>query len=116
MKDSREIIQKKVESGDIERPFELQLPSTNNGYGAYRDINAQDGFQLVDHWRAIRKRLWLVIGIAVLLTTLTAIYMARKPDIFQAYAVVQVDLEQANQDLVTNDRRASASVQDPSLF
>lgn len=116
MKESREIIQKKVETVDIERPFELQLPSANNGYGAYREINAQDGFQLTDYWRAIRKRLWLVIGIAVLLTTLTAIYMARKPDIFQAYAVVQVDLEQANQDLVTNDRRASASVQDPSYF
>ncbi len=116
MKDSRELIQKKVETVEIERPFELPLPSNAGGYGAYREINVQDGFQFVDYWRAIRKRLWLVIGIAVLLTTLTAVYMAKKPDIFRAVAVVQVDLEQANQDLVTNDRRAASSNQDPSYF
>jgi capsular exopolysaccharide synthesis family protein len=116
MKDSRELIQKKVESVEIERPFELPLPSNAGGYGAYREINVQDGFQFVDYWRAIRKRLWLVIGIAVLLTTLTAIYMVRKPDIFRAHAIVQVDLEQANQDLVTNERRSAGSNQDPSYF
>ena len=116
MKDSRELIQKKVETVEIERPFEMPLSSSASGYGAYREINVQDGFQFVDYWRAIRKRLWLVIGIAVLLTTLTAIYMARKPDIFRALAVVQVDLEQANQDLVTNERRSAASNQDPSYF
>jgi capsular exopolysaccharide synthesis family protein len=60
--------------------------------------------------------LWLVIGITVLLTTLAAIYMVRKPDIYQASAVIQVDLEQANQDLVTNDRRSPVSNQDPSYF
>ncbi len=116
MKDSREIIQKKVESVEIERPFEHQLPTNNGGYGAYRELNAPDGFQLADYWRAIRKRLWLVIGITVLLTTLAAIYMARKPDIYQANAVVQVDLEQNNQDLAMNDRRSPVSNQDPSYF
>jgi capsular exopolysaccharide synthesis family protein len=116
MKESREIIQKKVETVEIERPFESQLPSTNGGYGAYRELNAPDGFQLADYWRAIRKRLWLVIGITVLLTTLAAIYMARKPDIFQANAVVQVDLEQNNQDLAMSDRRSPVSNQDPSYF
>lgn len=116
MKESREIIQKKVDAVEIERPFDTQFPSNNRGYGAYREAAAQDGFQLADYWRAIRKRLWLVIGIAVLLTTLAAIYMARKPDIYQANAVIQVDLEQNNQDLVTSDRRSSASTQDPSYF
>ena len=116
MKESREITQKKVETVEIERPFESQLPSTNNGYGAYRDLNAPDGFLLADYWRAIRKRLWLVIGITVLLTTLAAIYMARKPDIFQASAVIQVDLEQNNQDLAISDRRSPVSNQDPSYF
>ena len=116
MKDSREIIQKKVESVEIERPFEHQLPTSNGGYGAYRELNAPDGFQLADYWRAIRKRLWLVIGITVLLTTLAAIYMVRKPDIYQASAVIQVDLEQANQELVPSDRRSPVSNQDPSYF
>lgn len=116
MKESREIIQKPVETAEIVHPFEPHLPTNNGGYGAYREVYAQDGFQLVDYWRAIRKRLWLVIGMAVLLTTITAIYMARKPDIYQAKAVVQVDLEQANPDLVTSDRRLPQSNQDPSYF
>ncbi|MDQ6788576.1 MAG: Wzz/FepE/Etk N-terminal domain-containing protein, partial [Acidobacteriota bacterium] len=116
MKESREIIQKKIETVEIERPIETQFTSTNGGYGAYREIDTQDGFQFADYWRAIRKRLWLVVGIAVLMTTLAAIYIARKPNIFQAKAVVQVDLEQANPDLVTSDRRAPISTQDPSYF
>jgi len=116
MKESREIIQKPVETAEIQLPFEPHLPATNDSYGAYREIHAQDGFQLVDYWRAIRKRLWLVIGVAVLLTTITAIYMSRKPDVYQAKAVVQVDLEQVNPDLVTSDRRLPQSNQDPSYF
>jgi capsular exopolysaccharide synthesis family protein len=117
MKDSREIIQKPIsERVELERPFDAQMPSTNGGYGAYREIYASDGMQLMDYWRAIRKRLWLVIGVTVLITTLTAIYMARRPNIFQARAQVQVDLEQANQDLVTNDRRSGMANPDPAYF
>ncbi len=115
MKESREIIQKPLVT-ELEQPFEPHSPSGNGGYGSYRDAYAQEGLQLVDYWRAIRKRLWLVIGITVLLTTITAIYMARKPNIYQAKAVVQVDLEQVNPDLVTSDRRLPLSNQDPSYF
>lgn len=117
MKDTRELMPRRVaEKVELERPFEAQLPQPNGGYGAYRDFNAQEGFQIADYWRAIRKRLWLVLGIAVLLTTLVAIYMARKPDIFQAKAMVQVDLEQPNQDLQLNDRPSRAANPDPSYF
>ncbi len=119
MKETREITQRRIEPVEIERPFETQIPATNGTYGAYRDLGGAqgDGFQFVTYWRIIRKRLWLVVGIAVLLTTLVAIYMVRKPNIYQARAVVQVDLEQANPDLITsNDRRSSAMNQDPSYF
>jgi capsular exopolysaccharide synthesis family protein len=117
MKESREIIQKPVaERVEIERAFEPALPSSNGGYGAYREIYASEGMQLMDYWRAIRKRLWLVIGVMVLITTLTAIYMARRPNIYQARAQVQVDLEQSNPDLVTNDRRSGMSNPDPAYF
>ena len=117
MKDSREIIQKPVaERVEIERQFEKQIPAANGGYGAYREIYAPEGMQLADYWRAIRKRLWLVIGIAVLTTTLTAIYMARRPDVFQAKAQVQVDLEQANQLVVTSDRSNGLANPDPAYF
>ncbi len=117
MKESREIIQKQAaERVELERPFEAQMPSNNGGYGAYREIYSAEGMQFADYWRAIRKRLWLVIGMMVLITTLTAIYMARRPDIFQSKATVQVDLEQSNPDLVTSDRRSGLSNPDPAYF
>jgi hypothetical protein len=63
MKETREIVPRQVETVDIERPFELQNTSANNGYGAYRDNAVQDNFQLITYWRIIRKRFWLVVGI-----------------------------------------------------
>ncbi|MEP7212230.1 MAG: polysaccharide biosynthesis tyrosine autokinase [Acidobacteriota bacterium] len=117
MKDSREIVPKQVsEPAELERVFEPQIVPGTGRYPAYRELYVQDGFQLVDYWRAIRKRLWLVIGITVLVTVLTAIYMAKKPNIYQANATIQVDLEQVNQDLVTNDRQRPMSNPDPSYF
>ncbi len=117
MRDSKEIVHRQIETVEIERPFEPQVPTSNGGYGAYRDVGVQDSFQLVNYWRIIRKRFWLVVGITVLMTTLTAIYMARKPNIYQSIAVIQVDLEQANLDLVTSsDRPTRASNPDPSYF
>jgi capsular exopolysaccharide synthesis family protein len=117
MKETRDIIQKQItETVELERPFEPHVIPTSAGrYPAYREFNQQEGFQLVDYWRAIRKRLWLVIGIAVLITTLAAIYMARKPNIYRANATIQVDLEQANPDLVTSDRRVPVT-SDPAYF
>src|ERR1051326_7067221 len=62
------------------------------GYG-YGPGEADGEVHLLDYWRAIRKRLWLVIGVAVLVTSLAIIYVARKPDIYEASSRVQVDLE-----------------------
>jgi capsular exopolysaccharide synthesis family protein len=117
MKESREIIQRPiVESVELERPFTPHLVAGAERYPSYRETYTQEGFNLLDYWRAIRKRLWLVIGLAVLATTATAIYMARRPSIYRANAVIQVDLEQANPDLVTSDRQRPLSAPDPSYF
>jgi len=116
MKDSREIIKQPVsDSVELERPFDPQLVPAGR-YQNYRDIEFQDGMLLLDYWRAIRKRLWLVVGIAVLSTLLAAIYMARKPNIYSATAVVQVDNEQVNPDVATSDRQRSMANPDPSYF
>ncbi len=61
-------------------------------YGYSMD-GGENEVHLLDYWRAIRKRLWLVIGVAALLTTLSLVYAARKPDIYEAKSQVQVDLE-----------------------
>ncbi|MBK8467154.1 MAG: polysaccharide biosynthesis tyrosine autokinase [Chloracidobacterium sp.] len=116
MKETRGIIKSPLtETTELESNFETPFAPVGR-YPAYRDINQREGFQLADYWRAIRKRLWLVLGIAVLMTTLAAIYMARKPNVYRAQAVVQVDNEQNNPDLVTTDRQRPISNPDPSYF
>lgn len=117
MKETRDIIPAPIrEPNDLERPFEPQVVQTGH-YPAYRGgYGPEGGFQLLDYWRAIRKRLWLVIGITVLITTWAAIYMARKPNIYEAGAIVQVDLEQMNPDLMTTDNKRPLANPDPSYF
>ena len=116
MKESREIIQRPIaESVELDRAFTPHLVAGTERYPAYRETYTQEGFNLLDYWRAIRKRLWLIIGLAVLATTATAIYMAGRPNIYLATAVVQVDQEQTNPDLQTSDRQRIAPP-DPSYF
>jgi succinoglycan biosynthesis transport protein ExoP len=117
MKETRDIIPAPIrEANELERPFDPQIVQTGRYPGYRGGYPEAEGFQLLDYWRAIRKRLWLVIGITVLATTWAAIYMARKPNIYQANATVQVDLEQTNPDLVTSDRQRALSNPDPAYF
>lgn len=116
MKETRSIVAAPInEQVELERQFEPAIAGSSR-YPQYRETGGEGGFQLADYWRAIRKRLWLVLGIAVLFTMLAAIYMARKPNIYQSKAVVQVDLEQNNPDVVTSDRQRPVSNPDPSYF
>lgn len=64
------------------------------GYGYDRKDDQVS--HLRDYWRIIRKRLWLVMGLNLLIPTLVAIYLIRRPDIYESQARVQVDLETAN--------------------
>lgn len=117
MKETREIIvAPPIEKVELEKPFDAHNPASNGRYPAYRGLYDQEGSQFLEYWRAIRKRLWLVIGIAVLFTTLAAIYMARRPNIYQAHSVIQVDLEQANLDVVTDEKRRPSLTSDPAYF
>lgn len=56
----------------------------------------EGGVNLWEYWRILRKRLWLIAGVSLLIPTLVAIYVLRKPDIFEAQARIQVDLESPN--------------------
>jgi uncharacterized protein involved in exopolysaccharide biosynthesis len=91
MKPSRELIKTDPSVTALERPSEATGSPHAYNYGV--DPNAETEVHLLDYWRAVRKRLWLVISIVVLVTMLSLIYVARKPDIYQAGARVQVDLE-----------------------
>jgi capsular exopolysaccharide synthesis family protein len=94
----------------LDRPIEA--PQSYN-YGV--DPNAETEVHLLDYWRAIRKRLWLVIGIVTLITMLAVVYVARKPDLYEAQARVQVDLEESG-NLVNNTRPLYGPTDDPIYF
>jgi polysaccharide biosynthesis transport protein len=91
MKEPSQLAKRDAEIGALDRPVEAQATPHSYNYGV--DPNAETEIHLLDYWRAIRKRLWLVISVVVLITMLAIVYMARKPDIYQAGARVQVDLE-----------------------
>ncbi|MFL6210400.1 MAG: GumC family protein [Pyrinomonadaceae bacterium] len=61
-------------------------------YPSYTDEGAEEN-HFREYLRAVRKHLWLIIGLTLIFTMLAAIYVARQPDIYAAQARVQVDLE-----------------------
>ena len=86
------------------------------------DSEREDGggySRLHEYWQSLRKHLWLTLGIVALLTIMAAIYMARQPDIFEAHARVQVDLETSNPALgalKSNALVLNTGMQDPTYF
>lgn len=69
---------------------ELALQAlVNAGYGSY----GEEKPPFREYLRTVRKHVWLIMGITLTVTVLAAVYMARKPDVFEAQARVQVDLE-----------------------
>src|SRR5215472_5800171 len=77
--------------------FERTSALSTNLHAAYGyDHGEEQGSHLKDYWHILRKRLWLIIGMTVIIPTLAAIYLIRKPDVYEAYGRIQVDLENAN--------------------
>jgi polysaccharide biosynthesis transport protein len=72
--------------------FDSNSQSSGNNDG-YSVLEYAGGLQLRNYWNSVRKRLWLVISISIFLTMCAVIYMARKPDVYEAKARVQVNLE-----------------------
>ena len=94
----------------VDRPIE---PPQSYNYGV--DPNAENDVHLLDYWRAIRKRFWLVIGVVALITMLAVVYVARKPDLYEAQSRVQVDLEDSG-NLVNSTRPLYGPTDDPIYF
>ena len=113
MKPSRELIKPEPGIGAIDGPRESGGSPHSYNYGV--DPNADSDIHLLDYWRAVRKRLWLVISFVTLITMLSVIYVARKPDIYQAGARVQVDLENSGA-LVGKTPYVFGPTNDPTYF
>jgi capsular exopolysaccharide synthesis family protein len=110
MKPPKELAKREGKFEALDRPIE---PPQSYNYGV--DPNADNDVHLLDYWRAIRKRLWLVLGIVALITMLAIVYVARKPDFYEAQARVQVDLEDTGA-LVNNTRPLYGPSDDPIYF
>jgi polysaccharide biosynthesis transport protein len=110
MKLNRELVKRDSEVNSLDAP--IDAPQSYN-YGV--DPNAENEVHLLDYWRAIRKRLWLVLGIVALVTMLAVVYVARKPDFYEAQARVQVDLEDTA-GLVNATRPLYGPTDDPIYF
>jgi polysaccharide biosynthesis transport protein len=110
MKPSNELLRKESRHEGLDKPVE---PPQSYNYGV--DPNADNEVHLLDYWRAIRKRLWLVLGVVALITMLAVVYVARKPDFYEAQARVQVDLEDTG-GLVNNTRPLYGPTDDPIYF
>ena len=110
MKTSRELVKRDSEVTSLDAPID---PPLNYNYGV--DPNAENEVHLLDYWRAIRKRLWLVFGIVALTTMMAVVYVARKPDFYEAQSRVQVDIEDTGA-LVNNARPLYGLTDDPVYF
>src|SRR5882672_8822535 len=75
---------------------------------------------LLDYWRIVWKHIWLIIGISVLIPTIVAIILIRKPNIYEAQARIQVDLENSNPLLGGMSKNSSVilggETNDPAYF
>lgn len=92
MKEVTQALMPLPESGEAER-LSLKVLAHPGAYDRLYGDAAGPKAHLRDYWRKVRAHLWLVASIALLGTVLMTVYMARQPDIYQAKARVQVDLE-----------------------
>ena len=72
MSQSTKLAPREPETTALDRPGEVVTPHSYN-YGV--DPNAENEIHLLDYWRAIRKRLWLVIGLVLLVLLTPALYL-----------------------------------------
>ena len=96
------------------------LPGTSRQTYTYNQRDEEQSSRLLDYWRIIRKHLWLIVGISVLIPTLVGIYLIRKPDVYESQARIQVDLENANPLLGGMSKNSSvilnSEASDPAYF
>src|ERR1044072_2432698 len=128
MNESRRLITATTPTNDsdavaLERPNTLppnDLPAFAHGSYGYDRSEEEQQSHLLDYWRIVRKHFWLIIGISFLIPTLVAIYIIRKPDIYDAQARIQVDLENSNSLLGGMSKNSplilNAETNDPAYF
>lgn len=90
---SSELVQALELISKVSRGLPANPPAEGNSYAYGPPNRVEEGVRLRDVWQAISKRRWMIILIIVFITSVTALMLARKPDIFMAETNVQVDTE-----------------------
>jgi len=85
----RETIENALALRESETNISAPLPE----YPNFWPNEDEERTRLRDYWRAIRKRLWLVAGLALITGVVSTIVMLRRHNLYEAVARVQVDLE-----------------------
>src|SRR5260370_10614688 len=128
---SSEPIDNKPEADELQTVFDIW--SSVKGLAKPKDVapqyhysyNSEDQREegaysrLHDYLRSARKHFWLILGLIAVITTLVAFYMARQPDVYEAQAHIQVDLEASNPvmgSIKSNAFILNAPSQDPTYF
>jgi succinoglycan biosynthesis transport protein ExoP len=108
-----------VESTSRNLPESSAAELPMQGYGANGfHVQSEDEAHLREFLFSMRKYWLLIVGVVLLCTALVAVYMARQPNIYEASARVQVDLENASPTLGTNKAGTYVvnPVNDPAYF
>lgn len=107
----------------IENALALREPEflAGGSLGNYpiQNDESDDSVHLRDYWQAVRKRVWLIAGLILLVSALATVMMLRRHNVYEATARVQVDLEAQNP-LLGSSKNGSVVVNnqiaDPAYF
>ncbi len=111
-----------VESNSRNLPETSTPQPPQRGYGGYGvngvNLQSEDAAHLREFLFSLRKYWLLIAGVTMLTTALVAVYMFRQPNLYQASARVQVDLENPSPTLGTNKAGTYVvnPVNDPAYF
>lgn len=94
MKISQGLMSVRKKNAELELPPATPPPTPALLYDYGVEQGDDTKSQLLEYLRSVRKHLGLVIGVALLGTMLASIYAARQPDVYDARARVQVDMEE----------------------
>jgi len=96
-----------------------QGPTMRSNFVYGEDAEADTQTHLRQYWHTIRKRLWLIIGLVVIVSTIAAVKQAQLPDLYAARARVQVDTENYSPAMGAsrgNSHYVESSFMDPEYF
>ncbi|MDX6611495.1 MAG: polysaccharide biosynthesis transport protein [Blastocatellia bacterium] len=108
-----------LQSTALQKTDPARDPMSPPGVAYGEEATPEGEFQLRDYWRSIRNHLWLIAGIAAIVTFLAAVHMARQADVYEARSRVQVDSESYSPALGASKGSTvyiEASIYDPEYF